>query len=1271
MKMPFLQNVFKSDEDQRAAQVILTIIFSLLAAYAVIMAMSLYWKDANLFVIPLAGCLLMLAALGLLARGYLRYSRLLVVLTVLVITNILATIGQGIRDIVILTYPGIVVIASLLMQRRDFIVLSLLSLASLGWLVFGEVYHWYTPTPADTWVTDFIGIAVIMGVIILATDLLAENMRKSLRLAQQRNEAREKAETNLRSSEEKYRDLVENIDDIVFALDVDGRITFLSSRVSMFGYEPQQFVSKHISEFMSAMTDPADRPMLSSLLSHQMTDDIPLAAFRIVSSTGQRKWLEITSRLQHDAAGNVTGRAGIMRDVTVRKEAERAAQIISDVQLALLRPSTLEEIYTLASKKVQELIGDCVTGVSLLDESDQVIRAMGYHGLDVPMEKISAIFGRNLLDTPYPVASMTHNELRVYRSSKLERLDAGLHAILVSFAPRPLCVAVEKLLRVKAVYAIGFVHQGEHLGAIVILSRVEMAPYQSAIEQIVNLSAFAIARKRAEEELQESELRLRNLSDHLPAGMVYQLDMGKDGQARQFKYVSAGIETLHELTAEAVYQDASLIYQHLDTLDQSRVVEQEAQALAHMVPFSTEVKIRLPSGTSRWSLLISAPRRAAKGNVLWDGLELDITERKRAEEALVQRNAELTTLNQLGQELNQLAEPAEILERIYTGIGQALDNRNLYIALYDPDNQYISFPIYMMDGQRRDPVGRKLSNGITDYIIRHNTPVLFRQGNDDEFRRLGIDLIGTPSRSFVGVPMRIEERVIGVIAHQDYEREYAYDQHHIELLMTVAGQASIALENARLYGEVQRSERRLEALIENGLDYISLLDVNGKLLWESPSLTNMLGYGFNEFLGKNLFEIMHPDDLEWVSRDFAEVAQKPGSRRSGLFRLRHLDGSWRWTEAIVNNCLDDPAVGAIVVNYRDVTERKKAEEAVQLSEARYRQAITAAGAVPYYRDYEKGLEAYTFMGDGIRQLTGYSAAEITPAIFDGLEQEAVMRGDLAHLTTESAGRLSESGNISHWACDYRILTRDGQTRWVADSAVQVHNGHNQRIGVIGILQDITERKQAEEKLRAALEEKETLLREVHHRVKNNLQAIMALIRMRREAIHDDETRQFLKELEGQARTMSLVYEQLYQAKNLSKVSMESYLQQLASHVLEAFGRRSALQLNVEAPVTLDMEKAMPCGLIVNELLNNILKHAFPVGYQNAPRVEIAMRQEGDICRLSVGDNGVGLPRNQAWDSSKSLGMRLVRLWATHQLGGRLDISTETGTNFVIVFDLNG
>ncbi len=149
------------------------------------------------------------------------------------------------------------------------------------------------------------------------------------------------------------------------------------------------------------------------------------------------------------------------------------------------------------------------------------------------------------------------------------------------------------------------------------------------------------AQKQAAEALRESEERIRILGDNLPSGMMYQLDMGADGRERRFTYVSAGVEKLHELTAEGVLQDAMGIYGQIVEADRPLVASLEAEALASMKPFIAEVRMQLPSGAHRWSLFTSAPRRAANGHVLWDGIELDITAQKQADEALRDKQAQL------------------------------------------------------------------------------------------------------------------------------------------------------------------------------------------------------------------------------------------------------------------------------------------------------------------------------------------------------------------------------------------------------------------------------------------------------------------------------------------------------------------------------------------------------------------------------------------------------------------------------------------------------
>ncbi|MBI4631865.1 MAG: PAS domain S-box protein, partial [Chloroflexi bacterium] len=136
-------------------------------------------------------------------------------------------------------------------------------------------------------------------------------------------------------------------------------------------------------------------------------------------------------------------------------------------------------------------------------------------------------------------------------------------------------------------------------------------------------------------------------------------------------------------------------------------------------------------------------------------------------------------------------------------------------------------------------------------------------------------------------------------------------------------------ERKRAEEALRDSEERFRALIESGRDNISMLAADGTLLWESPTTTSTLGYAPNQFVGGNIFELMHPDDKAWTWDLFEQVAQTPGRSHEGIFRLRHSNGSWLWIESTATNLIHKPSVGAIVINYRDITERKKAEDALQ------------------------------------------------------------------------------------------------------------------------------------------------------------------------------------------------------------------------------------------------------------------------------------------------------------------------------------------------------
>jgi two-component sensor histidine kinase len=203
---------------------------------------------------------------------------------------------------------------------------------------------------------------------------------------------------------------------------------------------------------------------------------------------------------------------------------------------------------------------------------------------------------------------------------------------------------------------------------------------------------------------------------------------------------------------------------------------------------------------------------------------------------------------------------------------------------------------------------------------------------------------------------------------------------------------------------------------------------------------------------------------------------------------------------------------------------------------------------------------------------------------------------------------------------------------------------------------------------ASLEEKDALLKEVHHRVKNNMQLISSLLSLQAARIADPAVAELLEDSRNRIRSMSLVHENLYQAGNFSKISMASHIQSLCAHLSHAYGTvRQHTEFTIEvSDLYLDINQAISCGLIVNELVSNALKHAFPD--ERAGRVRVELRPlDGHRLVLAVSDDGVGLPLELDLAHLDSLGLQLVHD-LTEQLHGTIEVSRDLGTTFTVTFD---
>jgi PAS domain S-box-containing protein len=304
-----------------------------------------------------------------------------------------------------------------------------------------------------------------------------------------------------------------------------------------------------------------------------------------------------------------------------------------------------------------------------------------------------------------------------------------------------------------------------------------------------------------------------------------------------------------------------------------------------------------------------------------------------------------------------------------------------------------------------------------------------------------------------------------------------------------------------------------------------------------------------------------------------------------------------------------------------------------------------------HRIVESNERAHAVYGYGAEELKGMRVLDLRPPQarpqFAATMQEAEQRSGLVFETLHQR----KDGTIFPVEVSLRILDIDGE---------RYHQA---------IIRDISERKKAEDRIMEALREKDVLLREIHHRVKNNMQVISSLLSLQSQRFLDAEVREAFRESQDRIRSMALVHEKLYQTRNLSRIDFSDYVKSLTSSLLRTYqtdASRIALKLDLDR-TSLDINAAIPCGLILNELVLNALKHAFPGERKGEITVELH-ENEGGTIRLTVRDNGVGFPEGVDIEHTDTLGLQIVALLAG-QLDGRIEVRRDGGTAFSLSFKL--
>lgn len=507
------------------------------------------------------------------------------------------------------------------------------------------------------------------------------------------------------------------------------------------------------------------------------------------------------------------------------------------------------------------------------------------------------------------------------------------------------------------------------------------------------------------------------------------------------------------------------------------------------------------------------------------------------------------------------------------------------------------------------------------------------------------------------VKFRGEESIQLVIHDISTRKQLAREQ----LRAQIAEETNIQLqreivERKKVESKLTKAQKYTKSIIESSLDMIVATDIDNLINEFNEAAEKTFGYKRDEVLGKHI-EILfangdeHDQVNELLANESTFAGEIVNKRADNSLFISYLSASILRDEK-------GEIIGAMGVS-RDITAMKKAEEELRLSEERHR-AIYDQAYIGIARIGKVGR--FLLVNQRLCDMLGYSSEELYKKAFFELTHPDEVESSLKNWDALL------SGEIKNFTSEQRYTHKNG-TYVVANLTVSmVRDANGNPNYYVAVFEDITERKEQELKLQQSLKEKEVLLKEVHHRVKNNMQVISSILNLQSSYIKDPEAIDMLRESQDRIKSMSFIHESLYQSKDLSHVNFTEYVRNLVNNLFRTYGINiSGLKLEYDLDeVPLNIDTAIPCGLVINELISNALKYAFKERNEGSLLVVLKKLDDGKL-KLVIADDGVGFPDDIDYRDTDSLGLQLV-VTLVGQIKGEIDLDNTNGSRFTIIFE---
>ncbi len=478
--------------------------------------------------------------------------------------------------------------------------------------------------------------------------------------------------------------------------------------------------------------------------------------------------------------------------------------------------------------------------------------------------------------------------------------------------------------------------------------------------------------------------------------------------------------------------------------------------------------------------------------------------------------------------------------------------------------------------------------------------------------------------------------------------------------------------NSREITDRKKLESFQRSLVENSLQGLFIFHDN-RIVFANNAISAITGYSRQELLAITLDEliaIIHPDDREGLAEKIQNRLEGNLVNPRDEFRVISKNGGVRYISSYTTRAEYEDG-GALHVSMIDVTDKMIAER--KMLEAMEIARLITGNITETLWMMDMNLVT-TFITPSVEHTRGFALEELRSMKLE----DHLAPGSLEHATGIMAElltpeNLADPSKKISVRMELEFYRKDGSTFWSENVLSLLRDAAGKPIGILGVGRDISDRKAVEDRLKSALAEKDYLLREIHHRVKNNMMVIYSLLGLQSDYITDPKAREALKESQTKISSMIKLYDQLNRSARASHPDVGSYIRALTGELFSAYNSgdgRVRLETEIE-DVPLDVKRSFYAGLIINELVGNSLKHAFGHAGENAVfLVSVTLKQEGSRIRLVVADNGAGMPEERHEGARSGFGLNMVTMLVS-QMAGTIEISRNGGTGFSILFPLKG